>query len=136
MRTSLATVAAALVCAASFQPRPASAAYCGPSADTAAIERRTVQSFGKVPKPGQARIDRSNIMAVAVSGDYAESFVEFAGQRTMFFRRTGGQWRYAGDFIPAAWPSNVKKKLTAIGDERSNGSTQCGNPHFTSRGSG
>jgi len=38
--------------------------------------------------------------------------------------------------MPKGWPSSVRTKLTAMANQRANGSKQCTNPAFVPRGSG
>lgn len=128
--------AAVLLSTVVFLPAPALATYCGPTTSAAMIEQLTIHTFNTLPGRAPRHIDRTSIMFVVVSGDYADSVVEYAGENFLFFQRSNGRWRYISGFPPSTWPASVKNKLAALENEWSEGSEQCSNPHFISRGSG
>lgn len=128
---------AAIVSAAALAlALPASAAYCGPSGETASVETVALHMFNATRRPGWKRIDRTYVMAIVVLDNYAEADIQYAGQMSEYFVKRNGAWHYAGNFLPAPWPKTVRAKLTALFDARGNGSPQCRNPHFVNHPSG
>lgn len=135
MRLSL--MIATIAAAAFAMPLPAFAAYCGPPADATAVQNATVAHFNAHPSHGShTKIDRTYVMAVVVQGAFAQADIEYAGQASYFWTKRNGKWTFAGNFAPATWPALVTAKFRDLSNRRSNGSKQCTNPHFVSRGSG
>ena len=114
---------AAIAVALAFQsPLPALAAYCGPNADTDAIE-------GLVVAGGIG--DSTRIMDIDVIGNYARVDIESKGRRTDYYIKDCGRWRYSGHDVPADAPDAVRTQLSAF-VPLDDGGTKCKNPHYVS----
>jgi hypothetical protein len=106
----------------SFQP--ALAAYCGPIADTKAVETLAIS---------QPPHDRTRIMYLAVVQTFAKAEVEWKGELGLYFRKHFGSWKYAGTTPPENMPASVMKRF----DKIMNASPHtCTNPNFVSHPSG
>ncbi len=129
-------LAGALVVAASFIPRPAIAAMCGPSGDVAVIATRTVYNYNATAGKNSKKIDKTYIMSIAILGTYAEVNLDFPqGPIFQFWIEKSGNWTYAGQQAPKGWPASVAVKLNKMSGETSSGSKQCINPNWKNRSS-
>ena len=123
LRSAAIVVAAAM---GSQIPLPAYAAYCGASADTAAI-----QSLALARGPSSA----SRIMDIIVVQDYARVDIESKGRLTEYFVRDCGHWVFSGYTLPSGAPSAVASQLGNF-VPRDDGGTQCLNPAYVNHPSG
>jgi hypothetical protein len=115
---------------------PARAAFCGSSSDVAAVEKLTIQTYGK-SAPAHP-IDDSYVRVIDVAGDYAYSLTqEDAGPIAFYWQKHDGAWTYVpGLQYPASWPAPVRDSFDKAGTGMLSGNTLCTNPNWKSRGSG
>ena len=128
--------AAALAIGTLLAATPAQAAMCGSRADVQTIETGSISIFNAHLHKGWNKIDPTYVMAIVVTGDYAEADISYAGQASYYWIKKRGTWTYSGNFMPKGWPSSVRTKLTTMFNRRANGSKHCTNPAFVPRGSG
>jgi hypothetical protein len=119
-------VSAAVATLASLSPMPALAAYCGPDADTNALENLALSHGAS---------DASRIMDIVVLQDFARVDIQSKGRLTEYYVKDCGRWRFSGYALPPGAPSTVTAKLSAF-VTRDNGGTQCLNPGFVNHPSG
>jgi hypothetical protein len=103
---------------------PALAAYCGPAADTQAVESLTMS---------QTLPDRSRIMYLSVNGAYAMSDVELGGEESLYFTKVNGTWVFTDHFPPHDLPAETKQRFDAIMNTTPH---PCANPNFINHPSG
>jgi len=125
-RHPLAVLSAALLMAVFQSPLTARAAYCGPAADTAALEALAV---------ARGASDTSRIMDVVVVQNYARVDVQSKGRLTEYFFKDCGHWVFSGNEPPAEAPAAIRNQLAAF-VPRDDGGTQCLNPAFVNHSSG
>jgi hypothetical protein len=115
---------------------PARAEFCGPSSDVAAVEKLTLQTYGKAPNAHQ--IDDSYVRIVDVAGNFAYSLTdEDAGPIAFYWTKRNDTWTYVpGTRYPAAWPVTVREGFDKVGTGMLSGNTLCTNPNWRSRSSG
>lgn len=130
---TLALAAAAIGLAAA----PARAAFCGPSADVAAVEKLTIHTYGKTSQMSHP-IDDSYVRIVDVTGSYAYSLTdEDAGPIAFYWHKQNNAWTYVpGQTNPATWPQAVRDGFDKVGTGMLSGNTLCTNPNWKSRSSG
>jgi hypothetical protein len=109
---------------AGLSVKPAVAGYCGPAADTKAVEILAV---------AQPPHDRSRIMYIVVVDGFALAELESKGESSLYFTKHFGSWKYHGEQPPETLPSSVKKKFDQIMNAKPR---ECTNPHFVSHPSG
>jgi hypothetical protein len=112
---------ASLLCGA-----PALAAYCGSSADTAALQSLALSHGAS---------DASRIADIDVVQNYARVDIQSKGLLTEYFVKDCGKWRFTGYAVPEGAPSDVAAQLSAF-VTRDKGGTQCLNPAFVNHPSG
>jgi hypothetical protein len=108
-----------------LSPLPASAAYCGSSSDTSALENLAVSHGAGV----------SSIMDIDVVQDYARVDIQSKGRLTEYYVKDCGSWRFSGYTIPADAPGTVAAQLSHF-VTRDAGGTQCLNAAFVNHPSG
>jgi hypothetical protein len=124
MRPSIAVAVLAVAASVGILPVPALAAYCGPAADTQAVESLTTD---------RALHDPTRIMYLSVIGPYAISDVELGGEEIMYFAKQNGTWVFADNFPPPDLPADTKQRFDAIVNAVPH---PCANPHFVNHPSG
>lgn len=124
MKQIAAVAGAAMLLLALQTPLRAMAAYCGPSADTMAVESLTVSRGAQ----------ESRIMSILVVENYARVDVESKGRLTEYYVRDCGRWRFSGNTPPADAPASVKQQLSAL-VTRDDGGKECLNPAYVSHSS-
>jgi len=131
--TSLLMVGA-LVASLGSPTRPTLGAYCGPSADTAAIQA----VFLKEHAAGKYPIKRSAIMAIAAyyPGGYGQVVYTGSGMAAEYFARSSAGWRSVGTIVPSSFSKQALAFFASTGSARANGGKQCVNPAFVPVGSG
>jgi hypothetical protein len=103
---------------------PALAAYCGPDADTHAVEALTMS---------QTLPDRTRIMYLSVIGPYAMSDVELGGEESLYFTKVNGTWVFSDHFPPHDLPAETRQRFDAIVNATPH---PCANPNFVNHPSG
>lgn len=121
MRSIVLVAFAAAALTANLQP--ASAAYCGPAADSRAVEKLAIKQF-------RHKIDKTYVMNVDVIGNWARADVSYSGEAFLFFHKANGAWTFQGNFPPKMLPASAAKQFDARQYPR------CKNPAFIARGSG
>jgi hypothetical protein len=114
--------------------QPVNNAYCGPHADTAAIQAQFLKEHAKDPHP----VKISNVMAIAAyfPGGAGQVVYEGAGMATEYFAQTSAGWRSVGYTAPSFFPKAAVNFFNRMLNLRSNGGKQCANPKFVNVGSG
>ncbi len=109
-------------------------AYCGPPADTAAIQAAFLGEHAK----GSHRVKQSDIMAIAAyyPGGVGQVVYSYAGEGVEYFAETSGGWRSVGTTAPAFFSKSAMRFFDRMLNLRSNGGKQCANPKFIAVGSG
>ena len=107
-------------------PLPASAAYCGPSADSSQVE-----SLALARGPS----DKTRIMDIVIVQNYARVDIQFKGRLTEYYVKDCGRWRFSGNSVSSDAPSAVSSQLSSF-VTRDDGGTQCLNPQYVNHPSG
>jgi hypothetical protein len=136
LRCSIQTIALC-ACAIALAAAPARAAFCGPAGDVAAVEKLTIQAYGKASQASHT-IDDSYVRIIDVSGNYAYSLTdEDAGPIAFYWNKQNGAWAYVpGAKYPATWPAAIRDGFDKVGTGMLSGNTLCTNPNWKSRSSG
>lgn len=131
MILGVATAALALV---TLQTTATSGHYCGPRADTVAIQTQFLKEHDRGAHP----VRLSNIMAIAAyfPGGAGQVVYEGAGMGVEFFAQTSAGWRSVGYSAPSYFPKAAVNFFNRMLDLRSDGGKQCANPKFVNVGSG
>ena len=131
--TSLLMVGA-LVASLGSPTRPTLGAYCGPTADTAAIQAAFLREHAK----GKYPIKQSAIMAIAAyfPGGVGQVVYTGSGMAAEYFAQTSGGWRSVGTIVPSYFSKQALAFFASTGNARANGGKQCVNPAFVPVGSG
>jgi hypothetical protein len=116
--------AVAIFAAVAFANVPASAAYCGKPANTAAIERLVLAA-----DRGDRGFNRSYIIAIQIVGEIARAAVALKGEQDLYFERSGTSWRRMTAREVLAVPAAVSA-LFLVGEKH------CENPRYVQRPSG
>jgi hypothetical protein len=108
-------------------PLPATLGYCGPAADTAALQALWLKS--------NYPADVTYIVEIAVIGTYGKVTFSGKGTATAFYRKRAGAWRHDRSNIYASWPPPVLAKFKALNvlPPARNG---CENPRYIERSMG
>ena len=117
---------------------PARAAYCGPSTDTAAIEKLTIQAHNTNPISGVHPIDETYVFQVHADGDYGYSMIGMPqGMGFYYWYRNDAGWHIvpSGD-MPESWPAQVRAHFNNDVNSMEYGKVNCANPHYKHRASG
>ena len=116
---------------------PARAAFCGPAADVAAVEKLTIETYGKTSQSSHP-IDDSYVRIVDITGNYAYSLTdEDAGPIAFYWQKRNNAWAHVpGQTYPATWPQAVRDGFDKVGTGMLSGNTLCTNPNWKSRSSG
>jgi len=124
----------ALVASLGSPTRPTLGAYCGPAADTAAIQTVFLKEHATDKYP----IKQSAIMAIAAyyPGGYGQVVYTGSGMAAEYFVRAAGTWRSAGTLAPSSFSKQALAFFASTGNARANGGKQCVNPRFVPVGSG
>jgi hypothetical protein len=131
--------------ASAVSPLPAPTAtpgYCGPAADTAAVQNLWLKAYGpKTPwaassGPATPPLNVTYIMAIIVSGNYSQLMFQKAGQANSYYLKQGNAWHFVGYFPPKAWPKFVITKFNNVVNGWGNGGKPCANPRFVNHPSG
>lgn len=131
--TSLLMVGA-LVASLGSPTTPTIGAYCGPTADTGAIQT----AFLKEHASGKYPIKQSAIMAIAAyfPGGVGQVVYTGSGMAAEYFAQTSGGWRSVGTLAPSYFSKQALAFFARTGNARANGGRQCINPTFVPVGSG
>ena len=124
MKRTAAIAGAAILLLALQTPLRAMAAYCGPSADTMAVESLTVSRGAQ----------ETRIMSILVVENYARVDVESKGRLTEYYVKDCGRWRFSGNTPPADAPASVKQQLSEF-VTRDDGGKECLNPAYVNHSS-
>ena len=119
MNRTMAIAGAAILLLVLQAPLRAVAAYCGPSADTTAVESLAVSRGAQ----------ESRIMSILVVQNYARVDVESKGRLTEYYVKDCGRWRFSGNTPPPETPASVKQQLSEF-VTRDDGGKECLNPAY------
>ena len=125
MNRTTAIAGAAILLLALQAPLRAVASYCGPSADTTAVESLAVSRGTQ----------ESRIMSILVVQNYARVDVESKGRLTEYYAKDCGRWQFSGNTPPPEAPASVKQQLSEF-VTRDDGGKECLNPAYVSHPSG
>jgi len=112
---------------------PVSGHYCGPRADTAAI-----QSVFLREHRGAHPVARSDIMAIAAyyPGGLGQVQYQGAGVAMEYFVLTQAGWASTGSQPSRAFGKGSRAFFDRMENLRAAGGTECANPAFVAKGSG
>ena len=116
------------------------AAFCGPAADTTAIEKLTIQAHNTNPLSKVHQIDETFVFQVDAQGDYGYSMVGMPqGMGSYYWHRDDSGWHLVpSGNPPASWPAQVRthfdNDVNSMG--YGNGKTRCANPNYKDRSAG
>jgi len=108
-------------------PLPSTLGYCGPSADTAALQALWLKS------DDAAKV--TDIVEIAVVGTYGKLTFSGKGTATVFYRKQGRAWRRDRSNIYASWPPSVLSKFNTL-NVLPPARNPCRNPHYVERSMG